>query len=101
MNQIIEFKNNIPTISYAKMRDYNAAHPEAPLQPYAVLECIDKKEDLLPYIKDGKKNVNVTFVNPALDYAYDNKLIDGTAYLLGCPSYEAKNIPFDVQGTSS
>jgi hypothetical protein len=31
MNQIIEFKNGIPSISYTKMRDYNAAHPESPL----------------------------------------------------------------------
>jgi len=31
MNQIIEFKDNIPSISYTKMRDYNDAHPESPL----------------------------------------------------------------------
>jgi hypothetical protein len=31
MNQIIEFKNNIPSISYTKMKDYNAAHPDSPL----------------------------------------------------------------------
>lgn len=101
MNQIIEFKNNIPSISYTKMRDYNAAHPDSPLQAYAVLECVDKTEDLLPYVKDGKKMVNVTFVNPSLDYAYEQGLISGEEYLMGCPSYTATNIPFDVQGTSS
>lgn len=101
MNQIIEFKDNIPSISYTKMRDYNDAHPESPLQAYAVLECVDKTEDLLPYIKGGKKKVNVTFVNPSLDYAYKNKLITGAQYLMGCPSYTATNIEFDVQGTSS
>ena len=101
MNQIIEFKNNIPSISYTKMRDYNAAHPDSPLQAYAVLECVDKTEDLLPYIKGGKKKVNVTFVNPSLDYAYKEGLITGEKYLLSCPSYEAQNVQFDVQGTSS
>ena len=101
MNQIIEFKNGIPSISYTKMRDYNAAHPESPLQSYAVLECVDKTEDLLPYVKGGKKNVNVIFVNPSLDYAYDNDEIGGAEYLRGCPSFTASNIPFDVQGTSS
>jgi hypothetical protein len=101
MNQIIQFNNNIPSISYTKMKDYNAAHPSAPLLPYAVLECVDKTEDLLPFIKDGKRYVNVEFVNPALDYAYDNGLITGEQYIMGCPSYTATNIQFDVQGTSS
>lgn len=101
MNQIVEFSNNIPTISFTKMKDYNAAHPDSPLQAYAVLECVDKTEDLLPYIKGGKKKVNVTFVNPSLDYAYSQGTITGEQYLRGCPSYEATNIEFDVQGTSS
>ena len=101
MNQIIQFNNNIPSISYTKMKDYNAAHASAPLLPYAVLECVDKNEDLLPFIKGGKRYVNVEFVNPALDYAYDNGLITGEQYIMGCPSYTATNIQFDVQGTSS
>lgn len=101
MNQIIEFKNNIPSISYTKMKDYNAAHPDSPLQAYAVLECVDKTEDLLPYVKGGKKKVNVEFVNPSLEYAYKQKLITDVEYIRGCPSFNATAVEFDVQGTSS
>ena len=102
MNQIISFgSDGIPSIDYNKMCDYNRLHPDQLLQPYAVLECIDKTEDKLPYVKDGKKDVNVTFVNPSLDYAYNNKLISDEEYLCGAPSFYAENIKFDVQGTSS
>lgn len=101
MNQIIEFKNAIPSISYTKMKDYNAAHPDSPLQAYAVLECVDKTEDLLPYVKGGKKKVNVEFVNPSLEYAYKQKTITDEQYLRGCPSFNATAVEFDVQGTSS
>ena len=101
MNQIVEFKNNIPSISYTKMKDYNAAHPDSPLQAYAVLECVDKTEDLLPYVKGGKKKVNVEFVNPSLEYAYKQKQITDEQYLRGCPSFNATAVEFDVQGTSS
>jgi hypothetical protein len=101
MNQIVVFKNNIPTIDYTTMVTYNANHPDQLLYPYAVLECVDKTEDKLPYVKDGKKMVNVTFVNPALDKAYKDKLITDEDYLCGAPSFYAENIEFDVQGTSS
>ena len=101
INDIVEFKNNIPSISYTKMKDYNAAHPENPLQAYAVLECVDKTEDLLPFVKGGKKKVNVEFVNPSLDYAYAQKLITDEQYIRGCPSFNATAVEFDVQGTSS
>lgn len=101
VNKIVSYKNNIPSIDFKAMDDYNKAHPDDALLPYAILECVDKTEDLLPFIKGGKRDVNVIFKNPALDYAYEQGLITGEQYLLGCPSYEAYNISFDVQGTSS
>lgn len=102
MNQIIVFKDGIPTVDYNKMCEYNIAHPDAPLQPYAVVEVVDgEKSDLLPYKKDIKKKLNVKFVNPALDRAYELGNIDKHTYLCGAPSFEAAAAEFDVQGTSS
>jgi hypothetical protein len=103
MNQIIKFdeKTNVPSIDYNAMITYNDKHPNELLYPYAVLECVDKTEDKLPFIKGGKKYLNVTFVNPSLDKAYKNNEISGEDYLCGAPSFYAKNVQFDVQGTSS
>ena len=102
MNQIVSFNNGIPTVDYNKMCEYNIAHPDAPLQPYAVVEVVDgQKSDLLPYKKGIKKNLNVKFVNPALDRAYELGEIDKHTYLCGAPSFEATEAEFDVQGTSS
>ena len=101
MNQIVDVNEGIPFIDYNFMIEYNNKHPDELLQPYAVLECVDTTEDKLPYIKDGVKNVNVTFVNPSLDRAYKNKELTDEEYLCGAPSFYAENIEFDVQGTSS
>jgi hypothetical protein len=60
------------------------------------LECVDKTEDLLPYVKGGKKKVNVEFVNPSLEYAYKQKIITDEQYLRGCPSFNATAVEFDV-----
>jgi hypothetical protein len=78
------------------MKNYNETHPDALLCPYAVLECVDKTEDKLPYVKGGKKKVNVEFVNPALDKAYNDGLISDEEYLCGAPSFYGQNIEFDV-----
>lgn len=101
MNQIVKFENNIPSIDYTLMTTYNATHPDNLLEPYAVLECVDKTEDLLPYVKGGKKKVNVTFVNPTLDKLYNEGKVSDEEYLRGCPSFYAGSAEFDVQGTSS
>lgn len=101
INQIVTYSNGVPTIDYKLMKAYNDAHPEALLQPYAVLECVDKTEDKLPYVKGGKKKINVEFVNPSLDKAYNDNLITDEEYLCGAPSFYAENVEFDVQGTSS
>ena len=101
INQIVTYSNGVPTIDYKLMKNYNETHPDALLCPYAVLECVDKTEDKLPYVKGGKKKVNVEFVNPALDKAYNDGLISDEEYLCGAPSFYGQNIEFDVQGTSS
>lgn len=101
INQIVTYSNGIPTIDYKLMKTYNETHPNALLQPYAVLECVDTTEDKLPFVKGGKKFLNVEFVNPSLDKAYNDGLISDEEYLCGAPSFYATNIEFDVQGTSS
>ena len=101
INQIVAYNEGTPTIDYTAMINYNKNHPDQLLCPYAVLECTDKKEDKLPFVKDGKRKLNVTFVNPSLDQAYKNGDITDEEYLCGAPSFYATNIEFDVQGTSS
>lgn len=110
---IVEYNNNIPTINYQQMCEYNKKHPNAPLMPYAIIETLDS-EHKLPYVKDptGKGIiVNVKFVNPYLDYLYESgKLINeneqtekvrNAPYLNYCPSYKSEHCFLNVQGTSS
>lgn len=103
MNQVISFKNGLPTVDYNLMCAYNQNHPDKPLQPYAVVKRADGSadDDLLPYKKGNKKKLDVKFVNPALDRAYALGNIDDATYLCGAPSFNATSIEFDVQGTSS
>lgn len=69
-------------------------------------------DENLPYLKGKARYVKTTFVNPALDYAYENgdldtitnKLADMTTadyYAYHCPSFIAYGGELDVQGTSS
>lgn len=103
MNQIVTFENNVPSLSYSDLIEYNTKHPDNLSIPYCVVETVDTQDERLPYVKGGKMNLNVTFVNPALDKAYTDKEegMTGKKYIQGCPSFIAKNIEFDVQGTSS
>ena len=100
INQIIVTANNVPTIDYNKMLTYNINHPDATIMPYMVIESAD---NILPFVKGGKKAVNIEFHNPALDYAYEHDLIDGKTYLRSAPSFkfESAKASLDVQGTSS
>ena len=100
---IIKYENNIPTIDYKLMREYNAQHPSEPLMPYAVIETLDK-EHTLPYKKEENGDgfmVNTEFHNPYLDYLYENGLISDDEYLSSCPSYRSEHGFLNVQGTSS
>lgn len=98
---VIDSVTKKPTIDYKSMVEYNKNHPDELLYPYAVLERTPGGDDLLPFVKDGEKKVNVTFVNPTLDKLYNDKKISDEQYLCGAPSFYAENVPFDVQGTSS
>ena len=104
---IVEYNDNIPTIDYTKMVEYNKKHPENLLMPYAVITTLDK-EHTLPYKKaDSGWTVNIDFTNPYLDYLWEhNELDTETAkaewkYIKGCPSYHAEGVDLNVQGTSS
>lgn len=101
-NQITTFKSGIPTIDFQKMISYNTNHPEETLIPYMVIESLDS-DNRLPFVKGGKKAVNIEFKNPALDYAFEKGYITGEEYLHGAPSftYSSKKKSLDVQGTSS
>ena len=99
-NLITTTVNNIPSIDFNKMIQYNANHPDETIMPYMIL---DAHGELLPFVKGGKKAVDVEFYNPALDYAYEQGLITDEQYLYGAPSftYSSKGKSLDVQGTSS
>lgn len=104
MNQLCTYKDNVPYIDFIKVQEYNKNHPENPTMPYAVLEVAQQEgqtEDLLPFVKGGKKIVNVDFVNPSLDIAWDNGEVSKEDYVCGSPSFHAEGASFDVQGTSS
>lgn len=76
---IVKYDNNVPTIDYEKMLQYNLEHEETPLMPYLVIETPD---GVLPYIKDEKgdgldKGIGLSFTNTYLDYAWANGIIEG------------------------
>lgn len=115
---IVDYNNGIPSINYINMVEYNAKHPEALLQPYMIIETTDANDEL-PYYKkevpdtDSNWLVNIEFVNPTLDYKFENNLFTQKdledrgyssveqLYINSCPSYKATNVDFNVQGTSS
>lgn len=104
VNQIVKHTDSgEPTIDYYAMVQYNLDHPDTPIMPYAVVKVLSPGDDLLPYYKGNKKAVSVRFVNPYLDYLYDNGLIDDNTYLHSSPSFEfsSEEENFNVQGTSS
>lgn len=93
-------------LSYTKLLEYNTNHPETPTMPYATWKIIsdNKKGDwgeLLPYYKGNKCICEVNFVNPPLDKALEDGLIDEWYYYTHCPSYRSVGVEIDVQGTSS
>ena len=112
--EIVDYTNGIPSINYLKMVEYNRTHPDAPLMPYMVVETTNS-DDVLPYKKmEGDAwSVNIEFVNPTLDYEYENNIWTNEdilsrgykskdeMYFCSAPSYKATGVDFNVQGTSS
>ena len=101
-NQITTTVNQIPTIDFNKMIEYNNNHQNESIIPYMVITSNDT-DNKLPYIKGGKKSVDIDFYNPALDYAYNMGYITAEQYLYGAPSFSYKSASktLNVQGTSS
>lgn len=115
-NDIVDYTNGIPSINYIKMLEYNSKHPESLLQPYMVIETTDASDEL-PYFKKESSGsnwiVNIEFVNPTLDYEFENNLWTTKdfsdrgyknaeeMYIYSCPSYKATGVDLNVQGTSS
>lgn len=96
-NNIITYENNLPMIDYTKMLEYNQAHPSTPIEPYAVIK-VRRDSDKMPYFKGDKVPVDIKFVNPYLDYLWENRdsgavnpltgnPITEEEYLTGCPSF--------------
>ena len=113
-NDIVTYVDGVPTIDYVKMLEYNATHADTPLMPYMLIETVDTNDEL-PYKKQSGKgwSVNIDFVNPTLDYEYENNVWTvkdledrgyssrDEMYLHSCPSYRATKVDLNVQGTSS
>lgn len=103
-NKIVITKegSSAPVFDYNEMLTYNSEHPNETIIPYMVIESLDT-DNKLPYVKGGKKAVNIEFYNPALDYAYNMGYITAEEYLQGAPSfkYECPSKTLNVQGTSS
>lgn len=102
---------NNQIIDLILLESYNLTHPDNPSMPYAILKINDKEATKLPYIKGGKVSCDITFVNPALDRAYETGELATVAaqagmsvedyYTRHCPSFFKSQGQVDVQGTSS
>jgi len=93
-------------LSYDLLVRYNEEHPDEVTMPYAVWKIISDNtkgawSEMLPYYKGNGCRCEVTFVNPPLDRALEEGLIDEWYYYTHCPSYHAVGVEIDVQGTSS
>lgn len=99
------------TIDLVALQTYNEKNPDNPSMPYAILKINDSTATQLPYIKGGKVNCDITFVNPSLDRAYETGELATKAaqagmtvneyYIRHCPSFFKNQGQVDVQGTSS
>jgi len=72
--------------------------------PYAVIEMTAPAlDDDLPHFKNpnNNKKATVTFVNPVADKLLADGTITPFEYYTHCPSYTAKDVDINVQGTSS
>jgi len=69
--------------------------------PYATWEITDGTDEMLSYKKGNNRAATVEFVNPSLDKALENGEITPWFYYTHCPSFYAKKVDLNVQGTSS
>ncbi len=104
-NQLTDV-NDATALSYQKLLDYNASHPDDPTMPYAVIDMTATAQGTdLPYAKGNKRQVRIEFTNPVADYLLSQPSnkggISSLRYYTHCPSFTADNVEIDVQGTSS
>ena len=131
---IIQYRSgeNMPYLDYERLVNYNyniindeaVRRPELLSEPYMVVKPL-RDSDLMPYYKGDKVPVNIRFVNPYLDYLWNNREngvnnpltnnpITEEEYLTGCPSFnyvttsegtkyanDKNKGQLNVQGTSS
>ena len=113
-NQLTDISDGT-NLLYSKLIEYNETHPNELSMPYAIWEIIDNDnstldpnnskhselDDKLPYYKGNNRWCAVTFVNPSLDKAFSDGVITEDEYLASCPSFYARKVDINVQGTSS
>lgn len=89
------------TVDFAALQTYNENHPNNTTIPYIIFETTSKP-DVLPFNKNNPSiDCDITFVNPALDVAFTNDLVNEEDYLSHAPSFKATGVSLNVQGTSS
>jgi hypothetical protein len=83
------------------MIDYNNTNRANATIPYIIFKT-KKNDDILPYNKDNPDVIcDIEFKNPALDYAFDIGEVTEEEYKTHAPSFLAKDVTINVQGTSS
>lgn len=91
-------------LSYSRLIEYNEEHPDNPSMPYAIWKITTNDatgRETLPYYKGDSRKVDITFVNPVLDRALETGEISEWYYYTHSPSFFAKGVDINVQGTSS
>lgn len=92
------------TVSYEDLVKYNEENPENCTIPYIVFKT-KSNPDVLPFNKENDDiMVDILFKNVAADFKLANSAksaSDIEEYLKHAPSFEAKDVRLNVQGTSS
>ena len=100
-NQLTDV-NDATKLSYTRLVQYNADHPDNLTMPYVLIDSSGTPaDDELPHFKGGSKKVRIEFTNPTADKLLADGLISEYDYYTHCPSFTADDVDIDVQGTSS
>mgnify|MGYP007070133440 CR=1 FL=1 len=83
-------------LSYDLLVQYNKDHPDNVTMPYATWQITDGTDEILPYKKGNERLCTVEFVNPALDQALEDGLIDEWYYYTHSPSFRAEGVNINV-----
>lgn len=93
-------------VSLVDLKVYNQENPDNATIPYMIIKT--KAPDILPFNKGNADVIcDIEFINPGLDRALELGRLGNTPeeseeyYLTHAPSFLAKNVSLNVQGTSS